>query len=55
MERREATADEAGISFTLLVAIGEGVFSICCLSASWGYDALLFRLAPPEYEIMLFE
>ncbi len=55
LERREATADEAGISFTLLVAIGEGVFSICCLSASWGYDALLFRLAPPEYEIMLFE
>ncbi len=55
LERREATADEAGISLTLFLAISEGVFSVCCMSAMWGYDALLFRLAPPEYEIMLFE
>ncbi|WP_375641843.1 MULTISPECIES: hypothetical protein [unclassified Bartonella] len=55
LQRREATADEAGISFALLMAIAEGVFSICCLSASWGYDALLFRLAPPGYVLILPE
>ncbi|WP_144752661.1 MULTISPECIES: hypothetical protein [Bartonella] len=55
LERREATADEAALSFTLLIAIGEGVFSICCMSASWGYDALLFRLAPPGYVLILPE
>ncbi|EJF82730.1 hypothetical protein MCU_01325 [Bartonella elizabethae Re6043vi] len=55
LQRREATADEAALSFTLLIAIGEGVFSICCMSAMWGYDALLFRLAPPGYDLILFE
>ncbi|WP_375673515.1 hypothetical protein [Bartonella sp. TS82HLJMH] len=55
LQRREATADEAGISLTLLLAIGEGVFSICCMSAAWGYDALLFRLAPPGYVLILPE
>ncbi|WP_375621003.1 MULTISPECIES: hypothetical protein [unclassified Bartonella] len=55
LERRDATADEAGISFALLLTILEGVSSICCLSASWGYDALLFRLAPPGYVLILPE
>nr|WP_275064697.1 hypothetical protein [Bartonella sp. AU55XJBT] len=55
LQRREATADEAALSFTLLIAIGEGVFSVCCMSASWGYDALLFRLAPPGYVLILSE
>ncbi|GAA5111275.1 hypothetical protein [Bartonella jaculi] len=55
IERREATADEAGISLALMLAIGEGVFSVCCMYASWGYDALLFRLAPPGYVLILPE
>ncbi|WP_038474745.1 hypothetical protein [Bartonella tribocorum] len=55
LQRREATADEAAISFTLLIAIGEGVFSICCMSAMWGYDALLYRLAPEGYVLILPE
>ncbi len=55
LQRREATADEAGISLTLLLAIGEGIFSICSLYAAWGYDALLFRLAPPGYVLILPE
>ncbi|WP_244979403.1 hypothetical protein [Bartonella queenslandensis] len=55
LERREAPADEAGISFALLLTIGEGVFSVCCLYAMWGYDAILLRLAPAEYELILFE
>lgn len=55
LERRDATADEAAISFALLMAIGEGVFSICCLSASWGYDALLFHLASSGYVLILPE
>ncbi|WP_273718742.1 MULTISPECIES: hypothetical protein [Bartonella] len=36
LQRHEATADEAGISLTLLLAIGEGVFSVCSLYAMWG-------------------
>ncbi len=55
LERRDATADEAAISSALLLTIGEGVFSLCCMSASWGYDALLFRLAPPGYVLILPE
>ncbi|WP_156851191.1 hypothetical protein [Bartonella refiksaydamii] len=55
LERREAIADEAAISSALLLTIGEGVFSLCCLSAMWGYDALLFRLAPPRYVLILPE
>ncbi|PIT69252.1 hypothetical protein CER18_03935 [Bartonella tribocorum] len=55
LQRHEATADEAGISLTLLLAIGEGVFSVCSLYAMWGYDALLYRLAPEGYELILFE
>ncbi|UNF48487.1 hypothetical protein MNL04_07285 [Bartonella krasnovii] len=55
LERREATADEAGISLTLPLAIGEGVFSVCSMYAMWGYDALLFRLAPPGYVLILPE
>ncbi|WP_244427639.1 hypothetical protein [Bartonella queenslandensis] len=55
LQRREATADEDGISLTLLLTIGEGVFSVCCLYAMWGYEALLLRLAPAEYEFILFE
>ncbi|WP_375614512.1 hypothetical protein [Bartonella sp. AC535YNZD] len=55
LQRREATADEAGISLTLLLAIGEGIFSICSLYAAWGYDALLFRLAPSGYVLILPE
>lgn len=55
LQRREATADEAALSFTLLLAIGEGISYIFCMSASWGYDALLFRLAPPGYVLILPE
>ncbi|WP_254474993.1 hypothetical protein [Bartonella sp. B1098] len=55
LQRREATADEADISLTLLLAICEGVSYICCMSARWGYDALLFRLAPPGYILILPE
>ncbi|WP_245256845.1 hypothetical protein [Bartonella sp. DB5-6] len=55
LERREGTTGDSAISFALLMAIGEGVFSICCLSAAWGYDALLFRLAPPGYVLILPE
>ncbi|WP_273754979.1 hypothetical protein [Bartonella sp. MM73XJBT.G] len=55
LERREATADEAGISLTLPLAIGEGVFSVCSMYAMWGYDALLYRLAPPGYVLILPE
>ncbi|WP_375635518.1 MULTISPECIES: hypothetical protein [unclassified Bartonella] len=54
IERREA-ADEAAISYALFLTILEGVSSICCLSAAWGYDALLFRLAPPGYVLILPE
>ncbi|WP_375639091.1 hypothetical protein [Bartonella sp. MF74HXZ] len=54
IERREA-ADEAAISYALFLTIGEGVSSICCLFAAWGYDALLFRLAPPGYVLILPE
>ncbi|WP_245407019.1 hypothetical protein [Bartonella tribocorum] len=55
LQRREATADEAGISLTLLLVIGEGVFSVCCLYGMWGYDAFLLRLAPEGYDLILFE
>ncbi|WP_375683948.1 MULTISPECIES: hypothetical protein [unclassified Bartonella] len=54
IERREA-ADEAAISYALFLTILEGVSSICFLSAAWGYDALLFRLAPPGYILILPE
>lgn len=55
LERRDATADEAAISSALFLTIGEGVFSVVCMSAAWGYDALLFRLAPPGYVLILPE
>ncbi|UTO28250.1 hypothetical protein [Bartonella harrusi] len=44
-----------GISLALITAIGEGVLSVSCMWASWGYDTLLFRLAPPEYDLILFQ
>ncbi|WP_246257306.1 hypothetical protein [Bartonella gabonensis] len=36
LQRREATADEAAISFTLLLAISEGISYICCMSLGGG-------------------
>ncbi|WP_375703258.1 hypothetical protein [Bartonella sp. AD13SXNS] len=54
IERREA-ANEAAISYALFLTIFEGVFSVVCMSAAWGYDALLFRLAPPGYVLILPE
>ncbi len=54
IECREAT-DEAAISSALMLTIGEGVFSVVCMSAAWGYDALLFRLAPSGYVLILPE
>ncbi|UNE54026.1 hypothetical protein [Bartonella machadoae] len=53
--RREETQDHAYLLFVLTIAIGEGVMSVFCMYASWWYDALLLRLVPSGYEIMLID
>ncbi|WP_019223235.1 hypothetical protein [Bartonella rattaustraliani] len=37
------------------MVIGYIIFVFLGLAANWGYDALLLRLAPPEYELILFQ
>ncbi|WP_375625272.1 hypothetical protein [Bartonella sp. MU37NMGALS] len=34
--------------------IGYIVVMFLSAAANWGYDALLLRLAPPNYELILF-
>ncbi len=36
------------------MAIGYIVVMFLSAAANWGYDALLLRLAPPNYELILF-
>ncbi|PIT70398.1 hypothetical protein CEV08_04230 [Bartonella tribocorum] len=38
-----------------IIIIGMVIFLFGSLTASWFYDALLLRLAPAKYEIMLFD
>ncbi|UNE53897.1 hypothetical protein [Bartonella machadoae] len=37
------------------MVIGYIVIMFLSLAVNWGYDALLLRLAPPNYDLMLFK
>ncbi|MBA9083403.1 MULTISPECIES: hypothetical protein [Bartonella] len=39
----------------MTIMIGGFIFACVCLSATWAYDTLLLRLAPPGYDLALFE
>nr|CDP79641.1 hypothetical protein BN1046_00538 [Bartonella schoenbuchensis] len=42
-------------SVNTTIMIGGFIFACVCLCLTWAYDALLLSLAPPGYDLVLFE
>ncbi|MET3560639.1 hypothetical protein ABID39_001347 [Bartonella japonica] len=55
LQYREGIPERTSVAFEVLMIVGGTIFSLLSAYVSWSYDALILRLAPPDYDLILFQ